>query len=138
MPDGTVLTLDRMMAASRVMLDKASDTPEQPVSMAIVDASGNILVYVAMDNMRLYSRRSSFRKAYTAAVMGMDSSALAEQLRNSGRNISEFGDPNLTVGPGGLVIMKDGVILGGLAVGGYPRGVQDEELARLGLGELNL
>lgn len=34
--------------------------------------------------------------------------------------------------------MKDGVILGGIGVGGYPSGQSDEDVARIGLEAMNL
>jgi len=44
----------------------------------------------------------------------------------------------MTHGQGGLVIMKDGVILGGIGVGGYPSGQADEDISRIGLNAMNL
>ena len=70
--------------------------------------------------------------------MGGDTGANAERMHSQGRSISEMGDPNLTHGQGGLVIMKDGVILGGIGVGGYPSGQADEDLSRVGLEALGL
>ena len=55
-----------------------------------------------------------------------------------GRNIADQGDPMMTYGTGGVVIMKDGVILGGIGVGGYPSGQSDEDLSRVGLNAMNL
>jgi uncharacterized protein GlcG (DUF336 family) len=37
-----------------------------------------------------------------------------------------------------LVIMKDGVILGGIGVGGYPSGQRDEDVSRAGLEAMGL
>ena len=34
--------------------------------------------------------------------------------------------------------MQDGVILGGIGVGGYPSGQRDEDLSRVGLNVINL
>ncbi len=91
------------------------------------------MAYAKMDNLRIFSRRHALRKAYTSAVLGMDSGANAARLHSQGRSISEMGDPQMTHGQGGLVIMKDGVILGGIGVGGYPSGQADEDLSRVGL-----
>ena len=44
----------------------------------------------------------------------------------------------LTFGQGGLVIIKDGVILGGIGVGGYPSGQSDEDVSRVGLDAMKL
>ena len=137
MPEPT-LKLEQVQAAMAAMLRKAQETPEAPVAMAIVDATGNLEAYAKMDNLRLFSRRHALRKAYTAAVMGLNTGAHAERLHGQGRSISELGDPNLTHGQGGLVIMQDGIILGGIGVGGYPSGQADEDLSRIGLSAMNL
>ncbi len=131
MADG--LKMEQVQAAMKAMMDKAMEKPNEPVAMAIVDAAGNLEAYAKMDNLRIFSRRHAQRKAYTSAVMGMDSGAHAERLHGGGRNIADLGDPMMTHGQGGLVIMKDGVILGAIGVGGYPSGQADEDLSRVGL-----
>ena len=137
MPD-TTLKREQIKAAMDAMMAKALETPDAPVAMAIVDSTGNLEAYAKMDNLRMFSRRHALRKAYTAAIMGGDTGANAERMHSQGRSISELGDPNLTHGQGGLVIMKDGVILGGIGVGGYPSGQADEDLSRVGLEALGL
>ena len=128
-----MLTMKQVQSAMNAMMDKAMRTPNEPVAMAIVDAAGNLEAYAKMDNLRIFSRRHALRKAYTSAVLGIDSGANAARLHSQGRSISEMGDPQMTHGQGGLVIMKDGVILGGIGVGGYPSGQADEDLSRVGL-----
>ena len=50
-----------------------------------------------------------------------------------------MGDPTLTPNQGGVVVRsKDGVIMGGIGVGGYPDGQDDENLARVGLEAMNI
>jgi glc operon protein GlcG len=137
MPD-TTLKLEQIQEAMKAMMDKGQQTPDAPVAMAIVDSAGNLEAYAKMDNLRMFSRRHALRKAYTAAIMGGDTGANAERMHSQGRSISELGDANLTHGQGGLVIMKDGVILGGIGVGGYPSGQADEDLSRVGLEAMNL
>ena len=136
MADG--LKMQQVQAAMKAMMEKAMEKPNEPLAMAIVDAAGNLEAYAKMDHHRTCSRRQAQRKAYTAAVMGMDSGAHAERLHGGGRNIADLGDPMMTHGTGGLVIMKDGVILGGIGVGGYPSGQADEDLSRAGLDAMNL
>ena len=133
-----LLKMEQVQAAMKAMMNKAMETPTEPVAMAIVDATGNLEAYAKMDNLRIFSRRHAIRKAYTSAVMGLDSGANAQRLHSQGRSIGEMGDPGLTHGQGGLVIMKDGVILGGIGVGGYPSGQADEDLSRVGLEAMNL
>lgn len=132
------LTTDQVTAAMNAMLAKANETPDAPVAMAIVDAGGELLAYLTMDNLRIFSRRHALRKAYTSAAMGRDSGEHAAGLHAQGRNIADLGDPRFTHGQGGLVIMQDGVILGGIGVGGYPSGQADEDLSRVGLEAMGL
>ena len=132
------LTTEQVTAAMSAMLAKANETPDAPVAMAIVDAGGELVAYLTMDNLRIFSRRHALRKAYTSAVMGRDSGEHAAGLHAQGRNIADLGDPRFTHGQGGLVIMKDGVILGGIGVGGYPSGQADEDLSRVGLEAMGL
>ena len=135
---GATLTMAQVQAAMQAMMAKAMETPNEPVAMAIVDAAGNLEAYAKMDNLRLFSRRHALRKAYTSAIMGLDSGENARRLHGQGRSISEQGDSNLTHGQGGLVIMQAGVILGGIGVGGYPSGQADEDLSRVGLEAMGL
>lgn len=107
------------------MLAKANETPDEPAAMATVDADSEPVAYLTMDNLRIFSRRHATRKAYTSAVMGRDSGAHVAGLAAQGRNIADLGDPRFTHGQGGLFIMQDGVILGGIGVGGYPSGQAD-------------
>ena len=74
----------------------------------------------------------------THRLDGLDSGENAQRLHSQGRNIADQGDPMMTYGTGGVVIMKDGVILGGIASGGYPSGQSDEDLSRIGLEAMNL
>ncbi len=138
MADKPFLSFDQVRAAMSAMIDKAMQTPDEPVAMAVVDDTGNLVAYAKMDNLRIFSRRHALRKAYTSAIVGMDSGAHAERIHGQGRNMSDLGDPNLTHGQGGLVLMQDGVILGGIGVGGYPSGQSDEDLSRIGLAAMNL
>ena len=138
MADKPFLSFEQVRAAMSAMIDKAMQTPAEPVAMAIVDDTGNLVAYAKMDNLRIFSRRHALRKAYTSAIVGMDSGAPAERIHGQGRNMSDLGDPNLTHGQGGLVLMQDGVILGGIGVGGYPSGQSDEDLSRVGLAAMNL
>ena len=72
MPDHTPLSFAKIQAAMKAMTDKATQTPDQVVAIAIADSTGNLLAYAQTGNLRLFSRRHAIRKAYTAAVMATD------------------------------------------------------------------
>jgi uncharacterized protein GlcG (DUF336 family) len=140
MPGKPFITFAQAQAAMQAMLNKAMQTPEQPVAIAIVDDAGTLVAYAHMDNLRLFPKRHAFRKAYTAAITGDDSGAYGQRVKSRGLTVSELGgDPNLTPGQGGVAVRsKDGVLMGGIGVGGYPSGQTDEDLARLGLQAMNV
>ena len=133
MSDPSPLTFIQVQAAMKAMTDKARQTPDDVVAIAIVDSTGNLLAYAQTGALRLFSRRHAIRKAYTAAVMATDSGTNGKKLKEQGRSISEMGDLQLTGLQGGLVVKRDGVLLGGIGVGGYDGGHLDEALARIGL-----
>ena len=126
------ISFEQAQAAMKAIVEEATRPGGMPVAISIVDDAGNTVAYAQMDNVRLYARRHAFRKAYTAAIMGMDTGPHGEQLKQRGRTVSDYGDPNLTPGVGGVVVRsRDGIIMGGIGVGGYLE--RDEELAKIGL-----
>lgn len=133
MPKQSPLPFAKIQAAMNAMIEKVAQDPDVVVAMAIVDNTGNLLAYAQTGQLRLFSRRHAIRKAYTAAVMGMDTGIHARKLTEQGRSISELGDPQLSPTQGGLVIKRDGTILGGIGVGGFDGGHLDEALAQVGL-----
>ncbi len=133
MPDKSPLPFVKVQAAMNAMTGKALQTPDDVVAIAIVDSTGNLLAYAQTGALRLFSRRHAIRKAYTAAIMATDTGANGKKLKEQGRSIAEMGDLQLTGLQGGLVIKKDGVLLGGIGVGGYDGGHLDEALARIGV-----
>ena len=137
MSEKPYIDFDQAQAAMKAIIEEATNPVVMPVAIAIVDDAGNMVAYAQMDNVRLYARRHAFRKAYTAAIMGMDTGPHGEQLKERGRTVSDYGDPNLTPGEGGVVVRsKDGIIMGGIGIGGYL--ARDEELAQIGLDAMKL
>ena len=127
------LKLEQVQAAMKVMMDKARGTSDTPVCMAIVDAAGNLEAFAKMDNARLFTRRHAVRKAYSAAVLGINTSDWERLMAHVGHTVSENGDPMITYEQGGVVIVKNGAILGGIGVGGLRGHNADEDLGKVGL-----
>ena len=133
------------------MLKRAMRHPGRPVAMAIVDDAGLLIAYQQMDRLRLFTRRHAIRKAYTAAITGMNSGAFGEDcLKARGFTVREIGgDLELTPGPGGVVVRSTRHtpknpeefhvnVMGGIGVGGYLTGREDEALALVGLEGMGL
>ncbi len=152
MVDRPTISFAQAQAAMAAMIEKAAQTPELPVSMAIVDAAGNLLAFATMDNLRLFTPRHAIRKAYTAAITGLNSTVHAEWLKTRGLTVGDFGgDPMLTPSGGGIVVRPSHLgtarpvalgpsdsdfhqnVMGGIGVGGYSKTEWDEELALIGL-----
>ena len=134
----TQLKLDQVQAAMKVMMDRAQSISDTPVCLAIVDAAGNIEAFAKMDNARLFTRRHGVRKAYSAAVLGINTTDWEHRMTSIGHSVSENGDPMITYEQGGVVIIKDGAILGGIGVGGLRGHNADEDLGKIGLESMNL
>ena len=101
----SVIGLDEALKAMQAMLEQAMKEPERPIAIAIVDANGKLVQYARMDRCRALPQQIAFKKAYTAAVMRSDTAALAERFQSMGRNISDFGDPNMLALQGGVLVL---------------------------------
>ena len=132
-----MISLDQAQAAIAAMIDDYNkDTNRRKVDMAVVDDSGNLLAYARMD--RCLRPTYATRKAYTSVIRGMDTAAFAEQLKAQGRTVEFWGDPQLIALAGGVTVVKDGAVIGGIGVGGLPDGLADEAISKAGLKAMNL
>jgi len=101
-----------------------------PVSYAISDAVGNLLYFKREPDALLVSINIAMNKCYTSAVMKMDTKRLGELTQPGcplfGINVT---DPRLIIFGGGIVLEKNGVIVGAVGVsGGSPE--EDIQIAR--------
>lgn len=151
MEERPFITMAQAEAALAAMTKKAMERPDRPVAMAIVDDAGQLIAYRQMDRLRLFTKRHAVRKAYTAAITGMNSGAFGEDcIKARGMTVREVGgDLELTPGAGGVVVRatrhapKDAEgyhvnVMGGIGVGGYLTGREDEALATIGLAAMNV
>ena len=134
-----MLSLEQTQRAINAMVAKATQEPDRPVAMAIVDDAGNLLSYARMDNCRPNPQTFATRKAYTSALSGVDSAAYADRLKSQGRSVSDMGNPNLVSAQGAVVITDpaSGAVLGAIGVSGLSA-QEDEDLSRLGVENLGL
>ncbi len=135
----SVLSLDQTQKAMQAMIQKATQEPDRPVAMAIVDDAGNLVSYAKMDKCRPNPQTFAIRKAYTSAMSGVNSAEYAERLKSQGRTVSDFGNPNLVSAHGAAVILDPagGAVLGAIGVSGLSS-QEDEDLAKLGVQALGL
>ena len=104
-----------------------------PQCITVVDAGGHMLAFCRMDGAYVLSNDSSLKKAVTAAIYGQptgqmdDGIAIKLAIATDGRRI------NL---PGGVPIIVDGHVIGGIGVGSGT-GAQDLEVAKAGVAALD-
>jgi len=135
----SILSLDQTQKAMQAMIEKATQEPDRPVAMAIVDDAGNLVSYARMDRCRPNPQTFAIRKAYTSAMSGVNSADYAERLKSQGRTVSDFGNPNLVSAQGAAVVLDpaSGAVLGAIGVSGLSS-QEDEDLAKLGVQALGL
>ena len=103
------------------------------VSMAIVDAHGDLLAFRRLDGAHLGSIDISQGKARTAARLRRSTKALADAL--AAGNLAFLSVDGITALQGGLPIEVDGVVIGAVGVSGVTS-VQDEQIAAAGIAAL--
>ncbi len=111
------LSVVEARAALAAGLDLAR-AQSQPMAFAVVDRAGELIVCERMDGAAARVLKQAIRKAFTAAEMGRDTAVFGQQLRERGGDLVQWGDPRLTNLPGGMVVLLDGDVVGGVGCGG--------------------
>ena len=110
----------------------------QPMDIAVVDAGGNLKAHVRMDGAFVGSITISINKAYTAIAFQQETANLQEPTRPDGPifGLSDAHGGRLVVFPGGIPLVRDGVIVGAI---GVSTGTveQDQEVAEAGAAALS-
>jgi glc operon protein GlcG len=112
-------------AGARLLLNAAVDHARAigvPQCIAIVDEGCNLLAFIRMDGARVLSIRSSQRKAMTAATTGKPTGGLDPAIEMKLAVVTDGDMVNLK---GGLPILSDGHVIGGIGVGS---GTGDQDL----------
>ncbi|EPZ41037.1 MULTISPECIES: GlcG/HbpS family heme-binding protein [Alicyclobacillus] len=106
------------------------------VNVAIVDDGGNLKGFIRMDDAPLLSGEIAQNKAYSASAFGMPTSQWYPMLEKNPALLHGIVHTNrLTIFAGGLPILIEGRVAGGIGVSGGT-GEQDELCAKAGLAEL--
>lgn len=130
------LPLNLALIGAREALHSCTDSGFN-VSVTVVDASGVTQVQLRSDGAGPHTIGSSDGKAYTAASLRRSTLELANFVgtRPDLEGLRDMDDRILILG-GGLPIEVDGVVVGGIGVGGAPGGDLDEACARAGIDEI--
>jgi uncharacterized protein GlcG (DUF336 family)/quercetin dioxygenase-like cupin family protein len=126
------LTLDgaeRIIAASKA---KARELNAPGGVIAVVDAGGNLMALERIDGTFAAGANISIGKARTA-VLFQTPTKVFEEIINKGRTaMAALPDTFFTPLQGGVPVVLNGEIIGGVGVSGASSAAQDEELAIAG------
>jgi uncharacterized protein GlcG (DUF336 family) len=102
--------------------------------VVVVNRSGVTKVILADDGSGPIAIETARRKAYTSAVTGMPTAMFAEFAASPAMAAAppHLVDPQLLAAPGGLPIVVDDEVIGGIGVGGAD-GATDTALAEAAL-----
>jgi len=133
LPREPVLPLQRALEAASAALARC-EADGYRVSVAVVDRGGDLKALLRGDGAGPHTQDSSFKKAYTSASLRRPTAEFAELIveRPQAEALRDMNDKILILG-GGLPVVLDGEVVGGIGVGGAPGGHLDEACARAGL-----
>lgn len=107
----------------------------QPMNIAVVDAGGNLVAHVRMDNAWIGSIDISINKAFTARAFDIATQKLAELAGPGGEffGIHASNRGRIMIFAGGIPLTRDGRVVGAVGVSGGS-GAQDQAVAEAGAG----
>jgi glc operon protein GlcG len=100
--------------------------------IAVVDEGGNLMALERLDNTFAAGANISIGKARTAVLFKRPTRAFEEIIKNGRTAMVALPDTFFTPLQGGIPILFDGQIVGGVGVSGAASAQQDEELAIAG------
>lgn len=100
------------------------------VAVAVVDNSGGLIYFERMDNTQTASLDIAIGKARNGAMYRRPTRAFVDTIAKTGPAVMTL--PGVMASPGGMPIMADGKVIGGVGVSGVT-GDQDEQCAKAGL-----
>ena len=124
------MTLQLAKAMIEAAIEKADADYAQPICVSVCDTAGLLTAFNRVEGVPVRCVHLSQAKAYTAAVMGVDTDAFLERLQRENLSIAYFCDPKMTALPGGVVVRNAaGEVIGGLGISGM-KAEEDAAVAR--------
>jgi uncharacterized protein GlcG (DUF336 family) len=119
----------RVIAAA----EKKAEEIGQPMNIAVVDAGGDLVAHVRMDEAWIGSIDISMKKAFTSRAFDIATKDLATQSQPGGQffGIHVSNDGRVMIFAGGIPLKRDGKIVGAIGVSGGAA-EQDQAVAEAG------
>lgn len=132
------LTIDgaKKVIAAAVAYAKKNNAPGGVI--AVVDEGGNLMALERLDGTFAAGANISIGKARTAALFKRPTKTFEDIIKNGRTAMVALPDVYFTPLQGGVPLMVDGQIVGGVGVSGASSAQQDEELAMAGADALAL
>ena len=126
---------------ARAILEAAASKAREirlPLCVAVVDEGGHLLAFARIDDAKPSTAKVAITKAVSAALRRAATGPLPSEqdvsvLLSLGMPLASGG--NLTCVRGGLPILWEGTVIGGIGISGGTE-AQDQEIARAGLAAL--
>jgi uncharacterized protein GlcG (DUF336 family) len=105
------------------------------VTVVVVDESGVLKEALRMDGAPLVSVQTATNKAYAAAAIGMPPDEFYQAIESDGAAVAGFAArPGLALIAGGLPLVVEGQVAGGIGVAGAMTGAEDRRIAERAVG----
>ena len=113
--------------------EKKAEEIGQPMNIAVVDAGGNLVAHVRMDNAWIGSVNISINKAWTSRAFDITTKALGENSQSGDQffGIHASNGGKVMVFAGGIPLKKGKKVVGAIGVSGGS-GEQDHAVAEAG------
>jgi uncharacterized protein GlcG (DUF336 family) len=134
-PYGPPITL----AMARRVVDAAEAEAAKhgwPMVIAIFDSTGHLALLHRMDQAQLGSVAVAQGKAETAVLFRRPSKVFEDLVGKGGNHLRLLAMPGMTPLEGGLPIMLNGAVIGGIGVSGM-QSSQDQQVAEAGIAALS-
>lgn len=128
---GNSITLEQAKKAL-VAAEAEAIKNKWPVAIAVVDNAGQLVAYARMDNTQTASVQVSIDKAVSAAMYRRSTKVFQDMVAGGGAGTRALGLRGASPVEGGLVLMLDGKVIGGIGVSGV-NSDQDGVVAKAGV-----
>ncbi len=128
---GAPLTLE---AAKKAMVGAEAEARKNnwPVVISIVDSAGQLVLLQRLDNTQYASIGIATGKATTAVNFRRPTKALEDAIAGGGAGLRLLAVEGVTPLEGGIPVIVDGKIVGGIGVSGVTS-AQDAQIAKAGI-----